>query len=46
MFGPYLDTVSAGRAFIELMINESDAISIALGYTHTMKQFTTIDKKD
>ena len=45
-FGLHMSALSAGRAFIAFTINLFNAVSIALRYAHTRKQFETNDKKD
>lgn len=41
-----MSALSAGRAFIAFTINVFNAVSIALRYSHSRKQFETNDKKD
>ena len=41
-----MSALSAGRAYISFTINFFNAVSIALRYAHSRKQFETSDKKD
>ena len=45
-FGLHMSALSSGRANIAFTINIFNALTIALRYSHTRKQFETTDKKD
>lgn len=45
-FGLHMSALSSGRAFLAFTVNIFNALTIALRYSHSRKQFETTDKKD
>ena len=45
-FGLHMSALSAGRASLAFTVNIFTAVTIALRYAHSRKQFETADKKD